>query len=105
MKLQKQPSRGQTTSGSVPEQMYEEVREGLTSSRWGPQPEAVPLQGRPIQQIYDEVGEGLTPSKQGLQTRVTPPQEQSTQQMYEEVKVGKEENSHKQSSIQQTSAL
>ena len=31
MKLQKQPSRGQTTSGTAIEQTYEEVGEGLTS--------------------------------------------------------------------------
>ena len=101
MKLQKQPSREQTTSGTAIEQTYEEVGEGLTSSR---RPRVTPLQG-PTQQMYDEVGEGLT---LGLQTGATPPQERYTQQMYEEVKLGEEENSHKQSSTQQeteTSAL
>ena len=106
MKLQKQP-RGQTTSGTAIEQTYEEVGEGLISSRRGPQPEATPLQGQPSQQMYDEVGEGLTSRKQGPQTGATPPQERSTQQMYEEVAV-EEKNSQKQSSTQQeteTSAL
>ena len=107
MKLQKQP-KGQTTSGIAIEQTYEEVGEGLTSSRRGPQHGSTPPQGKPTQQMYDEVGEGLTPSRQSPQTGATPPQERSSQQMYEEVAVAEEKNSQKQFSTQQgteTSAL
>ena len=82
MKLQKQP-RGQTTSGTAIEQMYEEVGDGITSCRRGPQSGTTPPQAQQM------VGEGLKSSSWGPQIGATPPQERSTQQMYEEVAVGK----------------
>ena len=85
MKLQKQPSREQTTSGTAIEQMYEEVGEGL---RRGPQPRAAPPQGSSTQQMYDEVEGGLTSGRCGLQAGATPPQERSPQQVYDEVALG-----------------
>ena len=100
MKLQKQPSGEQTTSGTAPEQMYEEVGERITSSRQDPQSGTIPPQAQQM------VGEGLKSSSWGPQTGATPPQERSTQQMYEEV-AGEEELTN-QSSTQhrtETSAL
>ena len=92
MKLQDKPTRGENVMATEPEQVYEEVREGLTLRRG-------PIAGAtPTQRMYEEVREFTADPK----AVATPSERKPTQQpRYEEPSEVTHEKDGKQFSTQQ----